>query len=104
MSFAAIQQSQQMKTPEKVKRSLVEIQEEERARLAEEEFLRWWQEEEERVRVEEQVLAQSLIDSHGSGKGRARGGSKGRGGSRGGASGGGRKPKNPKKDRGTCTL
>lgn len=58
MSFTAIQlsqaQAEQEVTPSKKdKRSLLQIQEEERARQAEEEFLRWWSAEEERVKAEE---------------------------------------------------
>ena len=54
MSFAAIQlsQAEQDAPPPKDKRSLVEIQEEERARQVEEDFLRWWTAEEERLRQE----------------------------------------------------
>ncbi|OSD05302.1 hypothetical protein PYCCODRAFT_1457329 [Trametes coccinea BRFM310] len=62
ISFAAIQLSQleQDVAPVKDKRSLVEIQEEERARQAEEDFLRWWAAEEERVREEQAALAALL--------------------------------------------
>ncbi|CDO69783.1 hypothetical protein BN946_scf184766.g28 [Trametes cinnabarina] len=62
MSFAAIQLSQleQDVAPVKDKRSLVEIQEEERARQAEEDFLRWWAAEEERVKEEQAALAALL--------------------------------------------
>ena len=61
MSFAAIQQLQheQGATPVKDKRSLKEIQEEEQARRAEEEFLKWWTAEEERVRMESEVTSAS---------------------------------------------
>ncbi|ETW78515.1 hypothetical protein HETIRDRAFT_324419 [Heterobasidion irregulare TC 32-1] len=63
MSFAAIQQLQheQGATPVKDKRSLKEIQEEEQARRAEEEFLKWWTAEEERVRMESEVTSASTI-------------------------------------------
>lgn len=44
----------------KDKRSLKEIQEEERARQAEEDFLKWWAEEEERVRLENEQVAAVL--------------------------------------------
>ncbi|RPD64492.1 hypothetical protein L226DRAFT_506238 [Lentinus tigrinus ALCF2SS1-7] len=62
MSFAAIQlsQAQQDVAPAKDKRSLVEIQEEERARQAEEDFLRWWAAEEERLKAEELATAALL--------------------------------------------
>ncbi|KAI0358283.1 hypothetical protein OH77DRAFT_1421600 [Trametes cingulata] len=62
MSFAAIQLSQleQDTTPVKDKRSLVEIQEEERARQVEQDFLRWWAEEEARVREEQAAVAALL--------------------------------------------
>lgn len=57
MSFAAIQQSQleQHVEPIKDKRSLREIQEEEQARQVEEDFLRWWAAEEQRLKAEEQA-------------------------------------------------
>ncbi len=62
VSFAAIQlaQAEQDVAPVKDKRSLVEIQEEERARQAEEDFLRWWSAEEERVKAEERATAALL--------------------------------------------
>nr|VWO99799.1 FAD-dependent monooxygenase DEP2 (EC (Depudecin biosynthesis cluster protein 2) [Ganoderma boninense] len=62
VSFAAIQlsQAQQDAPLPKDKRSLVEIQEEERARQVEEDFLRWWAEEEERLRQEEAAAAAIL--------------------------------------------
>ena len=41
--------------PQKDKRSLKEIQEEERARQVEEDFLRWWAAEEERLRRQEET-------------------------------------------------
>ncbi|KAL0581915.1 hypothetical protein V5O48_000145 [Marasmius crinis-equi] len=58
MSFVAIQQLdlEQGATNEKDKRSLVDIQREEQERRQEEEFLRWWQAEEERVRMEAEAL------------------------------------------------
>ncbi|KAI0761814.1 hypothetical protein BD413DRAFT_495525 [Trametes elegans] len=63
MSFAAIQLSQleQDVAPAKDKRSLVDIQEEERARQVEEDFLRWWAAEEARVREEEQAALAALV-------------------------------------------
>ncbi|KAH9893273.1 hypothetical protein C8Q73DRAFT_791145 [Cubamyces lactineus] len=59
VSFAAIQLSQleQDVAPAKDKRSLVEIQEEERARQVEEDFLRWWAAEEARLKEEQAALA-----------------------------------------------
>ncbi|KAH8091681.1 hypothetical protein BXZ70DRAFT_952850 [Cristinia sonorae] len=61
MSFAAIQelQREQDKTPVKDKRSLKEIQEEEQARQVEEDFLKWWAAEEERMRVEQAGVSSS---------------------------------------------
>lgn len=59
MSFAAIQQQERDRNalPEKPKRSLLEIQAEEAQRLAdrqaEEDFMRWWNEEEARVKANE---------------------------------------------------
>ena len=62
MSFAAIQlaQAEQDAPATKDKRSLVEIQEEERARQVEEDFLRWWAAEEERLK-EEQAATAALL-------------------------------------------
>lgn len=64
-SFAEIQamQIQQTMVPEKDKRSLIEIQEEERARQAEADFLKWWANEEERVRLESQAEAAAIASS-----------------------------------------
>ncbi|KIK67885.1 hypothetical protein GYMLUDRAFT_36681 [Collybiopsis luxurians FD-317 M1] len=58
MSFIAIQQLQleQGTSHTKDKRSLLEIQEEEQAKREEEDFLKWWEAEEERVRLETQEL------------------------------------------------
>jgi len=55
MSFAAIQQLQEQEdfVPSKDKRSLKEIQEEERARQVEADFMKWWAAEEERLRLEQ---------------------------------------------------
>ena len=59
MSFVAIQHSQQEAAPVKDnKRSLREIQEEEKSRQVEADFLKWWAEEEERVQQEALALAQ----------------------------------------------
>jgi hypothetical protein len=57
LSFAAIQQLQldQGFVPVLDKRSLLEIQEEEQARQAEDDFLKWWAAEEERVKLESQT-------------------------------------------------
>lgn len=88
-SFAAIQSLQEEeKLPKgKQKQSLKEIQEEEQARAAEEDFLRWWAVEEERVRKEEEEavrvaisLAEGESKSGGTGKRRhhGRGGGNGK--------------------------
>ncbi|THH16852.1 hypothetical protein EW146_g3853 [Bondarzewia mesenterica] len=68
MSFAAIQQLQHEQgiVPIKDKRSLKEIQEEERARQTEEEFLKWWAAEEERVRLESAIASASAQRAGGS--------------------------------------
>ncbi|TFY58443.1 hypothetical protein EVJ58_g6418 [Rhodofomes roseus] len=60
MSFVAIQelQREQDRGPDKDKRSLLQIQEEEQARQAEEDFLRWWTAEEARLKAEEQGVPQ----------------------------------------------
>ena len=62
VSFAAIQlaQAEQDAPIPKDRRSLVEIQEEERARQVEEDFLRWWAAEEERLK-EEQAATAALL-------------------------------------------
>lgn len=59
VSFAAIQLSQleQDAAPAKDRRTLVEIQEEERARQVEDDFLRWWTAEEERLKEEQAAVA-----------------------------------------------
>jgi inhibitor of Bruton tyrosine kinase len=61
VSFVAIQQLQQDQSAFKTndKRSLLEIQEEEQARQTEEDFLKWWAEEEERVMLESQRPSQA---------------------------------------------
>ncbi|KAF5390605.1 hypothetical protein D9757_002585 [Collybiopsis confluens] len=58
ISFIAIQQLQleQGTSSSKDKRSLLEIQQEEEAKREEAEFLKWWEAEEERVRLETQQL------------------------------------------------
>ncbi|KAI0831944.1 hypothetical protein BC628DRAFT_1350666 [Trametes gibbosa] len=63
VSFAAIQLSQleQDASPAKDRRSLVEIQEEERARQVEADFLRWWTAEEARLKEEEQAAVAALF-------------------------------------------
>ncbi|KAI0630756.1 hypothetical protein C8Q77DRAFT_224911 [Trametes polyzona] len=62
MSFAAIQLSQleQDAPPVKDRRSLVEIQEEERERQVEADFLRWWAAEEARLQEEQAAVAALL--------------------------------------------
>lgn len=65
-SFVAIQQAQidqGSSSSTKDKRSLREIQEEERAHQAEEDFMKWWAAEEERVRFEAEVIATSSATS-----------------------------------------
>lgn len=66
MSFMAIQQLQldQGFAPVNDKRSLREIQEEEQARQAEDDFLKWWAAEEERVKLELEEQIQ-LINQRG---------------------------------------
>ncbi|KAJ3760008.1 hypothetical protein EV360DRAFT_40745 [Lentinula raphanica] len=58
MSFVAIQQAQleQGTSNAKDKRSLLEIQQEEQAKREEEDFLKWWNAEEERVRLETEAM------------------------------------------------
>lgn len=53
-------------------KTLIEIQEEEQARQAEEEFLRWWAVEEERVRKESERESQLAAEDSGSGVKKAR--------------------------------
>lgn len=81
-SFATIQLLQQeedfSKSTSKVKRSLKEIQEEERAQRAEEEFMKWWAAEEERVQLEAIAAAaeaEAIVSAgkKGPSKGRKRG-------------------------------
>jgi hypothetical protein len=76
-SFAAIQSLQEeAKLPKgKQKQSLKEIQEEEQARVAEEEFLKWWAAEEERVREEEEEAVRVAISMT---KGESKGGGSGK--------------------------
>jgi len=59
MSFVAIQQLQleQVAGHIKDKRSLREIQEEEKALQQEADFLAWWSAEEERIRLEAEIAA-----------------------------------------------
>jgi inhibitor of Bruton tyrosine kinase len=61
MSFVAIQQLQleQVAGHSKEKRSLREIQEEEKALQQEADFLAWWTAEEERIRLEAEIAAAS---------------------------------------------
>ncbi|KXN90352.1 BTB/POZ domain-containing protein 1 [Leucoagaricus sp. SymC.cos] len=94
ISFLAIQHSQQVEQfslvgdPSKDKRSLVEIQkeekarrEEEKARKEEEDFLRWWEEEEARVRKEMETL-ETFKQGGNRGEGGEKRGGRGRGGLR----------------------
>lgn len=62
LSFAEIQrlQREQDAGPVRDKRSLKEIQDEERERQQENDFMRWWAEEEERVRQEQEAEARSI--------------------------------------------
>ncbi|TFK66171.1 hypothetical protein BDN72DRAFT_772416 [Pluteus cervinus] len=87
ISLVAIQQLELdllVKQP-KEKASLLNIQAEEKAKQEEVDFLKWWKEEEERVKQEEITLRASLEASQqqpggsGGGRGRARGGGRGRG-------------------------
>ncbi|EJF64315.1 hypothetical protein DICSQDRAFT_54213 [Dichomitus squalens LYAD-421 SS1] len=80
-SFAAIQlsQAEQDAPASKDKRSLVEIQEEERARQVEEDFLRWWAAEEERLKEEQAVTAALLEEPPKKPKKSRGGGQKGKG-------------------------
>ena len=74
-SFAAIQRAQEADGAPRKKapqRSLVEIQEEERARQVEQDFLRWWAAEEERLRAEEAATAALLASASGAGEGQHR--------------------------------
>ena len=59
MSFVAIQQLQleQIVEHNKDKRSLLEIQEEEKALQQEADFLAWWSAEEDRIRLETELAA-----------------------------------------------
>lgn len=78
-SFAEIQLLQQTQgsSATKDKRSFLDIQEEERARQQEEDFLRWWATEEERVKQElaeqERLLSQAAVANTSPAGSRARG-------------------------------
>ncbi|KAF8653250.1 hypothetical protein AX16_004048 [Volvariella volvacea WC 439] len=65
MSFLAIQQMEMEKTVvhEKPKQSLLEIQKEEHDKRVEDEFLKWWKEEEERVRSETELMERAQAES-----------------------------------------
>jgi len=66
LSFAAIQQEQQDHDQEqdpKGKRSLLEIQKEEQALREEEDFLKWWTAQEQRLKVETEVAHVLMADS-----------------------------------------
>ncbi|KAF9046893.1 hypothetical protein BDZ89DRAFT_1155147 [Hymenopellis radicata] len=97
LSFAEIQQSQQVIPTETARRSLLEIQEEEQARLAEEAFMKWWAAEEERVRIEAEQEAEALRASQIPGSNpKGRGGrNQGRGRGRGMRKKGNHAPSNP---------
>ncbi|THU96002.1 hypothetical protein K435DRAFT_778780 [Dendrothele bispora CBS 962.96] len=77
MSFVAIQQLQleQGAGTVKDKRSLLEIQQEEQARREEADFLKWWEAEEERVRLETEAAMRLSMESSrgGAKKGNAKG-------------------------------
>lgn len=76
MSFSEIQQSQlEHNVPGKARRSLLEIQMEEQARREEEAFMKWWVEEEERVKREAEATAEALkVPTRKTKKGGGRGG------------------------------
>jgi hypothetical protein len=62
MSFAEIQQLQsQPNTTTKGRRSLMDIQAEEAELQAEADFMKWWTAEEERIRLENEAMAASLL-------------------------------------------
>lgn len=65
MSLVAIQQLEleQSHAVSKDKRSLKQIQEEERARQIEEDFLKWWAAEEARLKAEEQSAVEAATTS-----------------------------------------
>jgi hypothetical protein len=71
LSFAAIQKLQldEAFMPGNDKRSLLEIQEEQQARQAEDDFLRWWAAEEERMKLESQAAHVPSFHQGGQGKG-----------------------------------
>ncbi|KAF9264186.1 hypothetical protein L218DRAFT_926482 [Marasmius fiardii PR-910] len=74
MSFIAIQQLEvdQGVANQKEKRSLADIQREEQERRQEEDFLKWWEAEEERVRLEAEDLRLAEERSKEAGKGRGK--------------------------------
>jgi len=64
VSLVAIQQQQQDQISAKnAKHSLIDIQREEEARHTEEEFMRWWNAEEERLRLEQATLEAAIASS-----------------------------------------
>ena len=77
LSFAEIQrlQREQDVVPVRDKRSLKEIQDEERERQQEDDFMRWWAAEEERVRQEQEAEARAIQRAMDKGKkmGKSRG-------------------------------
>lgn len=84
MSFAAIQklQLEQAIPQAKDKRSLRDIQVEEEARQQEDDFLRWWAAEEERVRLESDAMSRALSGSQTQGSKSRRKGKGGKGNGR----------------------
>ena len=65
MSFLAIQQQQRNVQAPKVKQSILEIQAEQREKQAEEDFLKWWAAEEERLKAESSVASAGGAGSKG---------------------------------------
>ncbi|KAK0206059.1 hypothetical protein DFS33DRAFT_1312033 [Desarmillaria ectypa] len=93
MSFSEIQRSQlENSVPGKARQSLLEIQMEEQDRREEEAFMKWWAEEEERVKGEAEATAKALKASTWKTK---RGGGKGGKGVGGPRKKGGVAPSNP---------
>ncbi|KAG8936134.1 hypothetical protein FRC02_004452 [Tulasnella sp. 418] len=64
-SFVAIQEQQreQIRDDKKIKKSLLDIQEEERAKQVEADFERWWASEEAKVRMEQEMVNQATAAS-----------------------------------------
>lgn len=78
-SFVAIQLMQQEEdiSPLSIKQSLKEIQEEERAQKAEQDFLKWWANEEERLRLEREIASDLSAVKKSSKRGKSTGQGKG---------------------------